>query len=125
MFLFCKYMYNIFDSSNIFFPFGFAAVLFCCCTVYLKTSSSLFKSLEHIHGHDGNLTWMLKNAFVEITTTQKMQFTLKNVSSCPSCLSNGEIIYKVYIFNNSCLLALLGSWAVTLTTRAVPVVYFI
>lgn len=48
-------MYNSFDLSDFFFSFGFAAVLFCCCTVYLKTNSNISKSVEHIHGHKGNV----------------------------------------------------------------------
>ena len=59
---------------------------------FTQKPSYFSKSLEHICDHEGNLTWMLKIAFVVFITTRKLQFTLENVSSRPSHLSNSEII---------------------------------
>lgn len=89
-------MYNIFDLSDFLF-FWFCSSFIGLLYSLLKTSCYFSKSLEHIHDHGGNLTWMLKTAFVVVTTTQKLQFTLKNVSSRPSHLSNWEILY-IYIY---------------------------
>lgn len=71
-------MYNIFDLSDFLF-FWFCSSFIVLLYSLLKTNSYFSKSLEHIHDREGNLTWMLKIAFVVSTTTQKLQFVLKNV----------------------------------------------
>lgn len=87
---------TFFDLND--FLFGFAAVLFCSCTVYFKKPSYFSKSLEHIHGHGGFFDLDVENLhFVVFTATQKLQFSLKNVSSRPSHLSNWGKLYIRYI----------------------------
>lgn len=71
---------------------------------------------------------MFESCISCITAAQKLQFTLKNVSSCPSHLSNGGKLY-IYIRYVSLTIThayLLCAWIMTLiTVRAVPNVYFI
>lgn len=71
---------------------------------------------------------MLKIAFIVFTTTQELQFTLKNVSSCPNHLTNLETlyIYKRYVSCQITLAYLLCAWVASATTaRALSNVYFI
>lgn len=72
-------------------------------------------------------TQMLKIAFIVFTTTQESQFTLKNVSSCPTHLTNLETLYiKRYVSCQITHAHLLCAWVASATTaRALSNVYLI
>lgn len=82
------------------------------CVVQFTENKVIFWNLAHLQGHEGNDSDVKKIAFIVFTTTQELQFTLKNVSSCPSHLTNLETLYIRYVsFQITCLFALcLGSF---------------
>lgn len=87
---------TFFDLND--FLFGFAAVLFCSCTVYLK-NQQLFFQIPRAHSWSWRLFDLdVENLhFVVFAATQKLQYSLKNVSSRPSHLSNRGKLYIRYI----------------------------
>lgn len=88
---------------NICTTFLISVILFYC-VVQFTENQLIFSNLAHLQGHEGINS---KIAFNVFTTTQELQFTLKNVSSCQSHLTNLETLYMRYVsFQITCLFAL-------------------